>query len=319
MEQKKKSVSRVVVSADKAETSQATPATQTVKSKPSPSSSSAPAWPSLTTGVSPMLSQGITGTPSTSGSKRSLSPPVAQFSSSGPAAKFSCSSQSPALSLLTGVLELAGGLSVSQSPAQIPQRQKTTVSPEKKKPKTISTREEHEEKYLNDLVNREKFTQFKSLNENEIKRLIRMFDIKFNTKEDAFDVLREKVFSHVRFELQKRLKGDTGKYKRLLIQLSLPCDPKIVCCVCLQIPGRPKVHNKADIKELSEDQCLVAKFTHNYEENIQFLCSSHYKDAFAKFSGLNKNCSNPFKIPGHIKCKTCLSVPNLKMLADVKR
>ena len=326
MEQQKKSDSRDLISVTKQD-SRDNGATQSasVRSKPAPSprsknSSQKPTCSSVSPGLAPGLSPGLSlglsqqfsqgPKPSTSGSKRSVSPPVARLSTTG---------QGGSSSLLTGMLEAAvEGLLVNHSP-NIPKRQETSISPQKKKPKTVSSGGGPEEKFLNDLVNRESFTQFKFLDENQIKNLINMFNIEFNENEDAFDVLREKVFSHVRSELHKRVKGDIDQYKRLLIQLSLPSEPKIACCVCLNIPGKTKVYNRAEIKELSEDQTLIVKFTHQYDGKIQFLCSSHYREAFSKFTGLNKNCSNPFKIPGHTKCKNRLSVPSIAMLADVKR
>ena len=90
------------------------------------------------------------------------------------------------------------------------------------------------------------------------------------------------------------------------------------CSVCIHLPDKPNVTNIALIRRLTEDEMVVVKFIYNYE-NIQQLCSSHYQEAFLKFKGTNKNCSNPFNIPGHTKCKTRLTVPSLEVLANVKR
>ena len=90
------------------------------------------------------------------------------------------------------------------------------------------------------------------------------------------------------------------------------------CGVCIHMPGKPNVTNIALIRRLTEDEMVVVKFIFKYE-NIRQLCSSHYKEAFLKFAGTNKNCSNPFDIPGHTRCKTRLTVPSLEVLANVKR
>ena len=90
------------------------------------------------------------------------------------------------------------------------------------------------------------------------------------------------------------------------------------CGVCIHLPDKPNVTNIALIRVLTENERIVIKFIYNYD-NIQKLCSSHYKEAFLKFVGANKNCSNPFQIPGHTKCKARLSVPSMEMLANVKR
>jgi len=320
MEQQKKSESRDFISVTKQDSrDNAATLSASVRSKPAPSPRS-PAWssvsPGLAQGLSPGLSLGLSQQfskgpkPSTSGSKRSVSPPVAHLSTTG---------QGGSSSLLTGMLEAAvEGLLVNHSP-NIPQRQETSISPQKKKPKTVSTRGGPEEKFLNDLVNRDCFTQFKFLDENQIKELINMFNIEFNENEDVHDVLREKVFSHVRSELHKRVKGDIDQYKRLLIQLSLPSEPKIACCVCLNIPGGTKVYNRAEIKKLSQDESEVVKFIHsNIHCDINHMCPNHYKSAFKKFVGLNKICSNPMNKENH-KSKARLTVLKMELLADIKR
>ena len=140
MEQQKKSESRDFISVTKQDSrDNAATLSASVRSKPAPSPRS-PAWssvsPGLAQGLSPGLSLGLSQQfskgpkPSTSGSKRSVSPPVAHLSTTG---------QGGSSSLLTGMLEAAvEGLLVNHSP-NIPQRQETSISPQKKKPKTVST------------------------------------------------------------------------------------------------------------------------------------------------------------------------------------